>query len=316
MQTLISEPVSAPGQRITVKLTYAGVERDVVVFVPSSYVPDTAMPLVVALHGNSGDASVMYADNKRIVAHAESDGFIAVFPNGLPRPGKPDSRNYYWTDPINITYMAFLLNELSERYAIDDSRIYFVGFSGGAILIDRLACEPLISARIAGIGTVAGTIGGKMIEALWESPNTTNYGHLGGNSCSAMTERAEVVWGFHDPSVTDGCAIPAFLVHGALDEKLPLAGGFGDGGEIIIAGFETEVAIWRHFTGALAEASAQTPALPPSATARAWTNAQTGHAVVAVVDDQLGHHWPSWDLMGALWSFFQCMPARETPPDA
>jgi poly(3-hydroxybutyrate) depolymerase len=277
---------------IMLTVTYEGVERDVAVFVPASYVSGTTMPLVVALHGNSGDASVMYADNKRIVAHAERDGFIAAFPNGLPLPDKPNSKNYYWSDPINITYMGFLLDELSARYTIDAGRIYFVGFSGGAKLIDRLACDPLISARIAGIGMVAGAIGGK------------------------STEPANARWGVHDPSVTEGCPMSAFLVHGALDEKLPIAGGFGDEGETIVVGFETKLAIWRHCTGALAEAAAQTPALPPSATARAWTNAQTGHAVVAVVDDQLAHHWPNWDLMGAFWSFFQRMPTRAESPCA
>jgi polyhydroxybutyrate depolymerase len=284
MQTLTSEPTSATRQPITITLTYEGVERDVAVFVPASYVSGTAMPLVVALHGNSGDASVMYAGNKRIVAHAERDGFIAVFPNGLPR--RPNSNNYYWDDPINLPYMGFLLDELSARYTIDIGRIYFVGFSAGAILINRIACHLEISARIAGIGAVAGKIGSK------------------------KTEPFDAPWVILDPSVSGGCAMPAFLVHGALDEILPLEGGFGDEGEMIMVGFETEVAIWRHCTGALAEATTQTPALPPSATARAWTNAQTGHAVVAVVDDQLAHHWPNWDLMGAFWSFFQRMPTR------
>jgi poly(3-hydroxybutyrate) depolymerase len=286
MQTFTSQAGATPGQPITITLTYAGVERDVAVFVPSNYVPDAAMPLVVALHGNSGDASVMYADNKRIVAHAERDGFIAAFPNGLPLPDKPHSNNYYWNDPVNIDYMAFLLDELIARYSIDDSRIYFVGFSAGAILINRIACRPEISARIAGVGTVAGKIGSKQTEPV-DSP-----------------------WNIHDPSVSGCHAMPAFLVHGALDEKLPIEGGFADEGEMIMVGFETEVATWRLFTGALAEATTPAPALPPSATARAWANAQSGHAVVAVVDDQLAHHWPNWDLMGALWSFFQRMPTR------
>jgi len=286
MQTLISEPVSAPGQRITITLTHEGVERDVAVYVPSSYMPDTAMPLVVALHGGSGDASVMYADDKRIVAHAQHDGFIAVFPNGLPRPNKPDGHNYYWDDPINITYMAFLLNELSDRYAIDAARIYFVGFSGGAQLIYELAGDPQLSARIAGVGTLAGKIGGKQLQP------------------------ADAAWEIIDPSIGHGSAMPAFLVQGAQDTHLPIDGGFDDEGESILVGFETKVAIWRNFTGALAEATVPTPPLPPNVTVREWTNAQTGHAVVAVVDDQLGHHWPSWDLMGEFWSFFQRMPTR------
>jgi polyhydroxybutyrate depolymerase len=259
-------------------------QREVSILVPSRYVPGTAMPLVVALHSGAHNASVMYREHTRITAHAERDGFIAVFPNGLPWPGKPDTGHYYWGDPVNIGYMGFLLDELIGRYSIDHGRIYFVGASGGSKLVYQLASDPQISARIAGIGTVAGAIGGK------------------------PTEPANAAWEIIDPSVTEGCPMPAFLVQGGQDEKLPLEGGFADEGEKIIVGFETKVAIWRHFTGARADAAAQMPALPPSATVRAWTNAETGRAVVAVVDDQSGHGWPDWDLMDALWSFFQSMP--------
>jgi polyhydroxybutyrate depolymerase len=286
MQTLTSQPVSAPGRRITITVTHEGVERDVAVFVPSRYVSDAAMPLVVALHGGSGDASVMYAEDKRIVAHAERDGFIAVFPNGLPKPDKPNSKNYYWGDPINLSYMAFLLDELIARYTIDAGRIYFIGFSGGAKLIYGLACDPLISARIAGIGTVAGETGGKSLQP------------------------ADAAWEMIDPSVSGGRAMPAFLVQGAKDTHLPLAGGFDNEGEKIVVDFETKLAIWRHFTGALAETTYTATTLPPSVSARTWTNPQTGHAVVAGVGDNLAHRWPDWDLMGELWSFFQSIPTR------
>jgi polyhydroxybutyrate depolymerase len=278
----------AAGHPITITVDYAGVQRDVSILLPSRYLPDTAMPLVFALHGGAGDASVMYADDKRIVSHAERDGFIAVFPNGLPMPDKPDSRNYYWGDPINLSYMTFLLDELIARYSVDTSRIYFIGFSGGAKLIYGLASDPVISARIAGIGTVAGETGGKSLQP------------------------ADAAWEMIDPSVTGGRAMPAYLLQGAKDTHLPLAGGFDDEGEKIVVGFETKVAIWRHFTGALAETTAPASALPPSVTARTWANAQTGHAVVAAVGDNLAHRWPDWDLMGELWSFFQSMPTRAT----
>jgi poly(3-hydroxybutyrate) depolymerase len=276
-----------PLNQRTITVNYAGAKRDVSILVPSRYVPGTAIPLLFALHGGSGDASVMYAEDKRIAAHAESDGFIAVFPNGLPKPDKPDSRNYYWGDPINLDYMAFLMDEMTARYAIDAGRIYFIGFSGGAKLIYGLASDPSISARIAGIGTVAGQIGGKLLQPA-------------------------AAWEIIDPSVTGGLAMPAYLVQGAKDTHMPIEGGFDDEGEKILVGFETKVAIWRHFTGAYAEATATTPALPPSATARTWTNAQIEYAVVAVVDDKLGHRWPDWDLMGAFWRFFKSMPPRKT----
>jgi len=88
--------VQAVGRQTTITVHYGGVQREVTIVVPSRYVPGTPLPLVFALHGGSGDASVMYAGDKRIVVHAERDGFIAVFPNGLPMPDKPESRNYYW----------------------------------------------------------------------------------------------------------------------------------------------------------------------------------------------------------------------------
>ncbi|HEY0607221.1 MAG TPA: PHB depolymerase family esterase [Herpetosiphonaceae bacterium] len=287
MQDLITEPATSDARRITITVSFAGVEREVAIFIPSSYVADTAMPLVFALHGGSGDASVMYAPDKRIVAHAERDGFIAIFPNGLPRSNKPHSQNYFWDDPINQSYMAFLMDEISTRYTIDPSRIYFIGFSGGAKLIYNLACDPQISARIAAIATVAGAIGGKPVEP------------------------AAAPWTIIDPSITGGVAMSAYLVQGRNDRHFPIEGGFDNKGEWILVGFATKVAIWRHFTSAHDE-TAYPGTLPANVSAQTWTNPNSGHNVVAVVDDGLAHHWPHWDVMGEIWRFFQAMPPRQS----
>lgn len=276
---------AAAGRHTKLALDFAGVRREVALLVPSSYTRDTPIPLVVALHGGSGDASVMYASDKRIVAHAQSDGFIAVFPNGLPKPDQPNSTNYFWGDPINISFMAFLLDALSARYTIDTARIYFIGFSGGAKLIYDLASDPAISARIAGIGTVAGAIGSRQLEPPM------------------------LPWEIIDPSVTGGTPMPAYLIQGKQDDHMPMAGGFDNEHEKMLVGFETKVTIWCAFTGALAETPI-TRALPTTVTARAWTNARSGHGLVAAVDDTLGHHWPHWDAMAAFWNFFQSMPPR------
>jgi poly(3-hydroxybutyrate) depolymerase len=285
MQDTITDQGATARRHRTITVRFGGVQREVALRIPSSYVPGTAMSAVFALHGGSGDASVMYDPDRQIASHAENDGFIAVFPNGLPKPERPNSTNYYWGDPINIAYMAFLMDELSMRYTIDTRRIYFIGFSGGAKLIYNLAADPLISTRIAGIGTVAGIIGGKRVHPA-SSP-----------------------WIISDPSVTSGVPMPAYLVQGARDRRLPLAGGFDDDGEQMMLGFENKVAIWRNFTGALAEAPSTGP-LPPGVTSRSWVNPDSGHGVVAVVDAQLAHHWPHWDVMDEFWRFFQRMPPR------
>src|SRR5262249_3760621 len=109
------------------------VVRPVAIYVPSSYRPGTAVPLVFALHGGGGDASKMYDPETRIVEYAESKGTIAIFPNGLPKPGAPaGSTNYYWEDPVNIGFMNHLIDLATARFTIDTRRIYFIGFSGGA----------------------------------------------------------------------------------------------------------------------------------------------------------------------------------------
>jgi poly(3-hydroxybutyrate) depolymerase len=286
MHASIDEARSTAGRQVTITVTYGGTQRDIAVFVPSRYAPPTALPVVVALHGGGGDASVMYAPDKGIVAHAEQDGFIAVFPNGLPKPDRPNSTNYFWDDPINIGYMAFLLDQMSARYAIDTRRIYFVGFSGGAKLIYRLAADPLLSPRIAAIATVAGMIGDKRVEPA-NSP-----------------------WTMVDPSMSGGSAIPAFLVQGARDRRLPVDGGFDDEGEQITVGFETKIAIWRHFTSAHTEIPYPRP-LPPNVHARTWIDPATEYHVVAVVDTTLAHQWPNdWDAMDEFWRFFDHMPLR------
>lgn len=281
-----SQTTPQPGSLITITVSYSETRRDVSIYTPSTYISGTAVPVVFALHGASGDASVMFADDKRIVAHAESDGFIAVFPNGLPRPNKPHSQNFFWSDPVNVGYMNFLMDELSARYSVDAGRIYFVGFSGGAHLIYRLAADPMVSARIAGIGTVAGEIGSKLTE-----PYTST-------------------WEIDDPSVTGGLPMPAFLVQGVRDQRLPIAGGFDDEAEKIVVGFETKIALWQHFTGALTSTPYSGGALPSSVIARQLLSPTTGHAVVALEDHQLAHRWPAWDLMAEFWSFFQSMPTR------
>lgn len=286
MQNLITEPATSDARRITITVSFAGVEREVAIFVPSSYVAGTAMPLVFALHGGSGDASVMYAPDKRIVSHAERDGFIAVFPNGLPRPNKPHSHNYFWDDPINQSYMAFLMDEISTRYTIDSSRIYFIGFSGGAKLIYNLACDPQTSARIAAVATVAGAIGGRTVEPV------------------------STPWTIIDPSMTGGIPMPAYLVQGGNDIRCPAAGGFDDEGEQILVGFATKVAIWRHFA-ATHDETTYSGTLPPNVSAQTWTNPDSGHSIVAVVDEGLAHHWPHWDLMDEIWRFFQAMHPRQ-----
>jgi poly(3-hydroxybutyrate) depolymerase len=263
------------------------VQRQVAIYVPNSYQPGAAVPLVFALHGGGGDASKMYNPEKRIVEYAESQGFIAVFPNGLPKPGAPaGGNNYYWEDPANIDFMNHLIDLMMDRFTIDSRRVYFIGFSGGAKLCYRLAADPAISARIAAIATVAGEMGGK------------------------LTEPPTSPWEIIDPAATGGVPMSALLLQGGNDERMPAAGGFDEEFDRISASFQTKVDIWRLFVGARDGVSETLFGAPLRVEATRYTNPPTGRVVLSALDPVLAHKWPEWNFMGVIWDFFERAPTR------
>jgi len=285
-----ARPLPAAQSRGTISIIavlIGQVQRQVAIYVPNSYRPGVAVPLVFALHGGGGDASKMYDPEKRIVEYAESQGFIAVFPNGLPKPGAPpDSNNLYWGDPVNIEFMNRLIDLMMGRFTIDSRRVYFIGFSGGAKLIYQLAADPAISARVAAIATVAGEMGGKQIE-----PPTSP-------------------WEIIDPAATGGVPMSALLLQGGDDTHMPAAGGFDNDFDRISISFQTKVDSWRLFVGARDGVSETLPGAPPRLEATRYTNPATGQIVISALDPVLGHKWPEWNFMGVIWDFFEHAPTR------
>ena len=263
------------------------VQRQVAIYVPNSYQPGAAVPLVFALHGDGGDASKMYDSDKRIVEYAESQGFIAVFPNGLPLPtAPPGSQNYYWGDPVNIGFMNHLIDLMTNNFTIDSRRIYFIGFSGGAKLSYRLAADPAISARIAAIATVAGDMGRK------------------------QTDPPTSPWEIIDPSASGGTPMSALLLQGGEDKKLPAMGGFEEDFSSIKTSFQAKVDSWRFLLDIKDGTSNTMFGAPARVESMRYTNPTTGLMVISALDPVLPHKWPEWNFMGAIWDFFERAPTR------
>ena len=283
----IHQQTPTPGTLTIIGILIGLVERQVAIYVPNSYQTGAAVPLVFALHGAAGDASKMYDPEKRIVEYAESEGFIAVFPNGLPRPGAPaDSNNYYWHDPVNIGFMNHLITLMMDRFTIDSRRVYFIGFSGGAKLSYQLAADPAISARIAAIATMAGEIGSK------------------------PTEPPTSPWEIIDPTASGGVPMSALLLQGGQDVRLPASGGFKEDYDSIKASFQMKVDSWRLFIGAREGVSETLSGAPSRVEVIRYTNPETRRTVISAVDPVLPHKWPEWNFMGVIWDFFKAAPVR------
>lgn len=118
-----------PGQPIATptlgrsKLNLGGV-RDGFLYVPTTYTPDTAMPLLVALHGAGGGGHQWSIYDEP----AETRGMIVL---------APDSRAATWDLALggfgaDVAFLDDALEFTFERCRIDPTRIALGGFSDGA----------------------------------------------------------------------------------------------------------------------------------------------------------------------------------------
>ena len=98
--------------------------RDGLLYVPTTYRPDTPMPLFVALHGYGGGGHYWGSYQTR----AEDRGMVLL---------APDSRGVTWDLGLggfgpDVVFLDEALQYTFERCRIDPSRIAFGGFSDGA----------------------------------------------------------------------------------------------------------------------------------------------------------------------------------------
>ena len=141
------------------ELSSDGVVRNYYVYVPASYQPTQATPLVLSFHGLSSNASQQRLLDG-LTALASDFGFIVVHPEGT---GAAQSWNAgeccgeaQMSGIDDVRFVDELLDQLSTELCIDASRIYSTGMSNGGFMSYRLACE--LGDRIAAIAPVAGGV--------------------------------------------------------------------------------------------------------------------------------------------------------------
>jgi len=151
-----SQPLK-PGDA-TRTLVYAGIERTFILHIPAGYTATRPTPLVLAFHGIGLNAEEMIRISG-LSKQADTAGFIVVYPNGT---GETKSWNgghccgeAAKNNVDDVGFVRALIADLTALASIDPRRVYATGFSNGAIMVYRLACE--LSDRIAAIGPVAAT---------------------------------------------------------------------------------------------------------------------------------------------------------------
>tara|TARA_B100001057_G_scaffold285512_1_gene285733 strand:- start:1494 stop:2408 length:915 start_codon:yes stop_codon:yes gene_type:complete len=136
-----------------------GVQREYILYIPTTYDSLDATPLMLNFHGwtmSAGDQ--MNLSDMRTLA--ESENFILVYPQGTRFKNSFYGSTHWnvgsWTTGStsnDIGFIDILIDYLSFNYNIDLERIYACGYSNGGFFSHELACN--LSTKISAIGAVS-----------------------------------------------------------------------------------------------------------------------------------------------------------------
>jgi len=141
-----------------------GINRTVIVHVPTSYTNKSKLPLVLNLHG-SGSTAAAQDVFSGMDETADEDDFIVAFPQALI----PDGTGYDWNvpgvplvggravpagSPNDVKFLTNLVGVLEHMYCVNPMAVYATGFSGGAREVSQLACDD--SKIFAAVAPVSG----------------------------------------------------------------------------------------------------------------------------------------------------------------
>ena len=149
-------------QEITIGQNYVQTEidgdlREYYIHVPNDYSDHAPLPLVIMLHGASGNGGITFK-NSGWKELGESEKFLSVFPTAwsycwIKRSGIVKDTTRWNSLPgmfefcdgekprDDIKFLRTMINEIKERFEVDESRIYMTGFSSGGQMTYRAAVE-------------------------------------------------------------------------------------------------------------------------------------------------------------------------------
>jgi polyhydroxybutyrate depolymerase len=148
------------GRRLEKTIEVDGVERLYILDVPESVRPRAPAPLLFDFHGFGHSGGGVWRVSK-FRDLAETEGFITVYPDGLPvqlqllgklyeRPGWQMTE----TGNRDLAFVRAMLDDLERRYCIDRARVFSTGFSNGAYFSSLLGC--VMADRFAAVAPVSG----------------------------------------------------------------------------------------------------------------------------------------------------------------
>jgi polyhydroxybutyrate depolymerase len=139
------------GTTVVAALASNGAERSYRLHAPSSLDTTQLAPLLVVLHGATGNAGRV-----ELRYHWDSlsdrDGFFVVYPQGVHDQWNA-ALDPHATDDVN--FLSTLIDHLVRTFSVDPDRVYIAGMSNGGAMTYRIGCA--LADRIAAIAPVEAT---------------------------------------------------------------------------------------------------------------------------------------------------------------
>lgn len=251
----------------------------VAVYRPASIAQGTPAPLVLLLHGSSGEGASTLAGSSLKTA-ADKHGFIIAAPTGAMRLG----HGFAWNVPGVVTtdgtapgagdrddvrYLLSIVDLLVKQGLADRSRVYVTGFSGGGRMASWLGC--VAPTRFAAIAPVVGLRAGAPLKADTTQPDPA--------SCQPESP------------------VPVIAFAGTSDTTNPMAGGGAPYWQYSMRAAEQRWAALNHCRQPMASKRVSSTVYQ-----ELYDGCQDHAVVTAYITEGGGHHWLADDEV--MWAFF------------
>lgn len=132
-------------------------KREYQVYVPPRWNNKVQRPMVLGLHGGLGTGEIF---NQQTKASAQADKYnmLLVLPDGYYKSWNAGSccKPAAKLGVRDVRFIENLIDEVASNYCVDRSSVFATGFSNGAMLAHRIACEK--PGLLKGIAPVSGGI--------------------------------------------------------------------------------------------------------------------------------------------------------------
>ncbi len=271
-------------------------QRRFLLHIPPGCTGSRPCPLVVVLHGAFSTARQMekWSGWSRL---ADREGFIVIYPEGIGILGFLQHWNAghccgkaaedNWND---VAFIEAAIEGMCRQYAVDERRIYLMGFSNGGMMTYRFAAEQ--SSLLAAAASVSGAI-------------------------NSRASQDEPVWNLPAPEQP----VPFLIMHGDADKTVPYNGGTPlDRASTRAYRPVAEAAEFWITANKSPAGPIRTDAFNGMVIEKSWRDSHGGNGVRIVRIRTWGHEWPGgpftkalpedhplkgFDAARIIWRFFQ-----------